>query len=88
MNRSRVFLLGLSVYGVATVARLAPELRTAGSSVTWLTVGLALLVLVVGVGGLLRDRTVTVAEERVLFVYLVAGAALLATAALVASLLS
>jgi hypothetical protein len=40
----------------------------------------------VGLGGLLRDRTVAVAEERVVFVYLVVGAAVLSTAALAASL--
>jgi tartrate dehydratase beta subunit/fumarate hydratase class I family protein len=87
MDRSRTFLLGLTVYGVTTVARLGPALVSTTSPVTWLTVGLAALVLLVGLGGLLRDRTVAVAEERVLFVYLVGGAALLSTAALAASLL-
>jgi hypothetical protein len=86
MNRSRTFLLGLTVYGLATVARLGPALVSSSSPVTWLTVGLAALVLIVGLGGLLRDRTVAVAEERVVFVYLVVGAAVLSTAALAASL--
>jgi hypothetical protein len=87
MDRSRTFLVGLTVYGIATVARLAPSLPGSGSPVTWLTAGLAALVLLVGIGGLRRDRTVAVAEDRVLFVYVVAGAAILSVAALLASLL-
>ena len=88
MNRSRLFWLALVVYGIATLGRVGPTLPGSSAVSTWVTALAAAAVLVGGVAGLARDRPVAVVEERVLFVYLVVGAALLSTAALVASLLN
>jgi hypothetical protein len=88
MNRSRTFWLALVVYGATTLARVGPTLPGSGTGFTWVTVVAAAAVLLGGVAGLSRDQSVQIVEERVLYVYLVVGAALLATAAFLASLLT
>jgi hypothetical protein len=88
MNRSRLFWLALTTYGVATLVRLGPSLPGAGGLSTWVTVVAAAALLLAGVVGLARGRPVRAVEERALFAYLAAGAALLSVAALLASLLN